>query len=254
MSRIDRTSGMPAYRQLADQLRQRIRDGTYQPGQQLPSERELSQLYTTSRVTVRQAVAELRSEGLIAAEHGRGLFVRQAVTIHRLGRSRLGRAERQRGRGTFVDDTTQAGLSPRVEVEIRHQPADERIAGLLNLDVDAEVLVRERLMLADDRPVQLATSHLPATISIGTRIEQTDTGPGGIYARLDDLGLGPDRYDEFVRARMPTPEEASALQLTGGTPVLLITRIAYSGDRAVEVNDMTLAADRYELHYELPGD
>jgi GntR family transcriptional regulator len=54
---------------------------------------------------------------------------------------------------------------------------------------------------------------------------------------------------------MPRPEESSALQLSGGTPVLLITRIAYdSNNRPVEVNDVVLAADHYELIYELPAE
>jgi GntR family transcriptional regulator len=253
--RIDRASGVPAYRQVADELRKQIREGTYAPGTQLPSERELSELFGTSRVTVRQAIAELRSQGLIIAEHGRGLFVRPHREVQRLSRTRLSKAERQAGRGTFLTDATHHGFTPRVEVEIRHETADTRTAQLLDLDPHAEVVVRDRLMFADDRPVQIAISRLPGDLARGTLIDQEDTGPGGIYARLDDLGHGPTHFTEIVSARMPTPEESSALQLSGGTPVLLITRIAYdSTNRPVEVNDMVLAADHYELVYELPGE
>ncbi len=255
MPRIDRASGVPAYRQVADELRKRIRDGTYAADAQLPSERELSELYATSRVTIRQAVAELRSEGLIVAEHGRGLFVRPQRDVQRLGRSRLSKAERQAGRGTFITDAAHRGFTPRVEVEIRYEAADDRTAQLLLLDRGADVVVRDRLMFADDRPVQIAVSRLPGELVRGTTIEQENTGPGGIYARLDELGRAPTRFVETVGARMPRPEEASALQLIGGTPVLLITRIAYdSNDRPVEFNDMVLAADHYELVYDLPGE
>jgi GntR family transcriptional regulator len=251
--RIDRTSGVPAYRQVADELRRRIRDGIYAPATQLPSERELSELFGTSRVTIRQAIAELRSEGLIIAEHGRGLFVRPQRNVQRLSRSRLSTSERQAGRGTFLTDATQHGFTPRVEVEIRHESADDRTAHLLDLDQHANIVVRDRLMFADDRPVQIAVSRLPADLIRGTPIEQEDTGPGGIYARLDELGHRPTHFTEIVSARMPRPEESSALQLSGGTPVLLITRIAYdTNNRPVEVNDMVLAADHYELVYELP--
>ena len=255
MPRIDRASGVPAYRQVADELRKRIREGTYAPGTQLPSERELSELFGTSRVTVRQAIAELRSEGLIIAEHGRGLFVRPQRDVQRLSRSRLSKSERQAGRGTFITDATHRGFTPRVEVEIRHETADSRTAQLLDLDEQADIVVRDRLMFADDRPVQIAISRLPSEFARGTTIEQEDTGPGGIYARLDELGHGPTHFTEIVCARMPSPEESSALQLSEGTPVLLITRIAYnSNNRPVEVNDMVLAADHYELIYELPSE
>lgn len=255
MPRIDRASGVPAYRQVADELRQRIREGSYAPGVQLPSERDLSEFYATSRVTIRQAIAELRAEGLIVAEHGRGLFVRPQRDVQRLGRSRLSNSERKAGRGAFVTDATHSGFTPRVEVEIRYEAADDRTAEFLSLDRGADVLVRDRLMFADDRPVQVAVSRLPGELVRGTAVEQQHTGPGGIYARLDELGHRPARFVEVVSARMPRPEEASALQLTGGTPVLLITRVAYdSDDRPVEFNDMVLAADHYELVYELPGE
>ena len=116
-------------------------------------------------------------------------------------------------------------------------------------------LVRDRLMFADEHPAQLAKSFLPAALVKGTAIEHEDTGPGGIYARLDELGRGPARFVEIVGSRMPSPEESAALQLVGGTPVLLVTRIAYdSAGRPVEVNDMVLAADHYELVYEVPAD
>ncbi|MGH3801582.1 MAG: GntR family transcriptional regulator [Pseudonocardiaceae bacterium] len=107
----------------------------------MPSERELSELFSTSRVTVRQAIAELRSEGLIVAEHGRGLFVRPHRDVQRLSRSRLSTSERQAGRGTFLTDATHRGFTPRVEVEIHHETADDRTARLLDLDPHAEVVV-----------------------------------------------------------------------------------------------------------------
>lgn len=255
MAPIHRVSGLPAYRQVADELRRGIRNGTYTPGQRLASERELGVTYGTSRVTIRQAIAELRAEGLIIAEHGRGLFVRRPREVMRLGRSRLSKTEWHAGRGMFTTDAADHGFTPRVEVEIRREAADDRTAHLLAVDAGADVLVRDRLMFADERPVQLARSQLPADLVGNTAIEEEETGPGGIYARLAELGREPDNFVQVVGSRMPTPEEASALQLDGGTPVLLVTRIAYdAAERPVEVNDMVLAADHYELVYELPAD
>lgn len=110
-------------------------------------------------------------------------------------------------------------------------------------------------MRADGVVVQLAVSRLPRQFTTGTAIEQTDTGPGGTYARLEEAGHFIGSYTEHVGARMPTPEETSALQLGPGVPVVTLTRVAYREDgEPLEMNDMVLPADRYELSYERPAD
>jgi GntR family transcriptional regulator len=74
----------PVYRQIADQLREAIRGGRYPEGSLLPSETALADTYGVTRMTARQAVEVLKSEGLVRSEHGRGMFVRQRPTIRRL--------------------------------------------------------------------------------------------------------------------------------------------------------------------------
>jgi GntR family transcriptional regulator len=252
---IDRASGLPAYRQVANDLRAKITRGDYQPDHPLPSERELVERYDVSRPTIRQAIGVLRVEGLVLAEHGRGLFIRPKPPVQRIGRSRLSRRERSESRGTFMTDAHVNNFTPRVEVTVHVEDADERIAQLLAIDPGTPVAVRERVMFADDVPVQLAVSRLPRDLTEGTAIEQDNTGPGGIYARLEDNGHPLDHYTEFVTARLPNSEEATALHLNPGTPVLAVTRVAITrSGRAAEVNDMVLPGDRYELMYELPAD
>lgn len=110
-------------------------------------------------------------------------------------------------------------------------------------------------MRANGLAVQLATSRLPRTVTEGTLIEEVNTGPGGSYARLEEAGHALHLFHETVGTRMPTQEESSALQLPVGVPVLVVRRIAYDTEgQAMEVNDMILAGDRYELSYELPAD
>jgi len=74
----------------------------------------------------------------------------------------------------------------------------------------------------------------------GTPMTEPDSGPGGIYSRLAKLGHGPARFTEDVSARMPTPEEA---------------RTAFDGDgRPVEVRELVMAGDRWQLSYEWAAD
>src|ERR671929_2379536 len=83
---IDRDAESPSpYRQIAADLREAIRRGELAPGDKLPSETELIDHYHVARMTVRQAVAELRGEGLVIPEHGRGVFVRSRPPVRRPG-------------------------------------------------------------------------------------------------------------------------------------------------------------------------
>jgi GntR family transcriptional regulator len=124
---------------------------------------------------------------------------------------------------------------------------------LPDVPAGTELTVRTRVLHADGAAVQLATSRLAREITRGTAIEDQDTGAGGLYARLEESGHRLEHFAEHVGARMPTPDEQQLLQLPTGQPVLAVTRVAY-GDRPVEVNDMVLAGDRYELSYEWPAD
>jgi GntR family transcriptional regulator len=214
---IDPTSDRPAYRQIADQLRAAIVGGRLEPGAQLPSERALMDTYRAARGTVRQAIATLRAEGLV--------------------------------------DIEQEGRRPEVQVlEVAPRPAPPEIARLLQIDEGSQVLARRRRYLADGQPMEIATSYLPWELVQGTKITESDTGPGGIYARLEEMGHRLKRFTEDVRARMPLPEEARALQLPPGVPVFVLVRVAFDTEgRPVEVCDTVMAADRYVLSYELPA-
>lgn len=252
---VDRTSGVPAFRQVAADIRDKITGGTYAAGERLPSERELVDSYGVSRPTVRDAITVLRSEGIVVAEHGRGVFVRPSTPIRRLARRRLSRDARQRDRAAFHGDAETGGFTPSSTVTVHFEEADDRTAAELDINSGDEVTVRERVMRADGAAVQLATSRLPRTLTRDTAVEHTDSGAGGIYARLEDAGHRIDRFAEHVGARMPTPQETSALQLSPGIPVVTVTRIAYRQDGGpVEINDIVLPADRYELSYEWAAD
>ncbi|GAB2765518.1 GntR family transcriptional regulator [Amycolatopsis magusensis] len=247
------SSELPS-RRLAAELREAINSGALARGMRLPSERTLSDEHGVARNTAREAIRLLTEEGLVVAIHGKGVFVREK---YRLARSpeRLTRAARAAGKGAFLGDAEVNQFAPAVEVEIRTEAASEEVAAILGVGEGAEVLVRERVMSADGQPIQLATSRLPRSLTEGTAIEQPDTGPGGSYARLEEAGHELGHFSETVGARMPTPDEASLLQLSAGTPILVVRRIAFdTAGVAVEVNDMRLSGDRYELAYEFPAD
>jgi GntR family transcriptional regulator len=211
--------------------------------------------YGAARGTVRQAIATLRTEGLVDIEQGRGAFVRRRPPVQRKAYDRFARRHREAGKAADLIELEEEGRRPEVEVlEITPAPAPAEIARLLQVPEGSQVLVRRRRYLADGQPMELATSYLPWELVQGTKITEPNTGPGGIYARLEEMGHQLKRFTEDVRARMPLPEEARALQLPPGVPVFLLVRVAYDlEDTPVAVCDTVMAADRYVLSYELPA-
>jgi len=245
------------YRQIADELRAAIRDGELAEGDMVPSESALMAQHETSQGTVRKAMALLKAEGWVVPESGRGVFVRRRPVVFRKGNDRFARANRlgDNGRAAFDVEVGSHGLASRTEtvVEGPTAPPDEA-AALLGLDDGDQVAVRRRRMFADGDIVQLADSYIPWDIAEGTQIVETDSGPGGIYARIEELGHELAEFDEQIRARPALPEEVEALGIESGMPVILLTRVAYDKEgRAVEVCDCVMTADRWCLDYRFPA-
>jgi GntR family transcriptional regulator len=106
-------------------------------------------------------------------------------------------------------------------------------------------------MYAGGQPMQLATSYVPWSFAEGTQMVERDSGPGGIYSRLADVGHGPVHFTEEVATRMPTPEEARFLRLTDPQPVFNLFRTAFDeSGTPVEVCEHVMSGDRWLLTYE----
>lgn len=239
--------------QIADILRAEIETGQLALGAKLPSTRQLVERFGASHETIRQVISRLKVSGLVVSRQGSGVYVRQLSPIRRLSRSRLSREERTAARGAFLTDAAAANFSPEVEITRWTEAANDKHATALETEAGSELFVRHRVMSADGEPLILSTSRLPRALTRDTPIEDTNPGPGGSYARLEERLETTLSFTEVVTARMPTSDEAKALHLQPGTPVLLVTRTARAAGRPVEVNEMVLVGPRYELVYEIDG-
>jgi GntR family transcriptional regulator len=240
----------PKYQRIADELREAIQAGEYGPGQRLPGENDLMATYEVARMTARQALGVLQNEGLVESRKGAGVFVRDFKPLRRRGIQRLSRDQWGAGRSIWSADIENRNLVVD-QLQVSESPAPERISQVFDMPADAAVCVRSRRFVLDDKPVLLATSYLPADLVAGSAITQEDTGPGGTYARLAELGHKPVHFREEIRCRMPSQEEAHRLRLTMGTPVIMICRTAFADEgRPVEVNEMILDSAAYVLEYD----
>lgn len=259
MTPLDRSSDRAIYRQIADDLRSAITAGVHGPGDRLPSESELVARYGVNRRTVQHAFALLIAEGLVYSEHGSGRFVQGRPPVRRLASDRFARRHRRAGKAAFTVEMEQAGRAydPANDVEmldLRTGSAPEQIAARLGLGGgDDRVLIRARRYVVEGLPLQIATSYVPLDLAEGTAIMSADTGPGGIYARLEESGHRLTRITEDLAVEVAAEPVQRLLRLPVGAPVIHLVRTAFAADRAVEVCDTYLNATAFELSYELPA-
>jgi GntR family transcriptional regulator len=244
------------YRQIADLIRDAIERGDYARGSVLPSEPELARRFEVSRPTVNRAVSILRSEGLVRVERGRGTIVRELPVIRRAAVARYERSARERadGRGAFDGEIRSLGMNPRSDVEVARVVPPPAVARALGLpEGEPNVIMRNRRMYANDVPVQLAPSYIPAAIAAGTALAEPDPGPGGIISRFADLGHAQTRITETVRVRRPTEDEQQFLRLEDDQAVTEIWHTGWTADdRPVEICVHIVPAYLWALDYEWP--
>jgi GntR family transcriptional regulator len=248
------TPPVARYQQVADRLRDTIVAGEYLPGQALPSETVLAEQYGLNRTTINKAVRLLAAQGLVTVEHGRGAFVRIPRPVMHVSTSYVTQVGDQ-PRASWHSEAQRLGMRGTQELtDVSEHAAADDIGGLLGVEPGSAVVVRRRVMLLDDEPVQLADSYYPLDLARGTPIAEPRKLPGGTVAALEHLGLELGDFEEHVTARAATPEERQALHLADGIPVLVLTRTTYTTDgQPVEVSRAVLAADRHQLIYRLPA-
>ncbi|WP_454857573.1 UTRA domain-containing protein [Promicromonospora soli] len=137
-------------------------------------------------------------------------------------------------------------------VNVAVHVADSEIAEALNLENERLVISRSRLMLLDDRPVELVDSHYPASIARGTRLAEERKVPGGAVGHLATLGYPVRTVVEDVTARLATEAEAETFGLVLPACVIELRRVILSDDDLpIEATRIVSPADGRRLRYEI---
>lgn len=244
-------------RQIARELRGQIDRGELVAGDKLPSERVLAERYGVARNTAREAIRLLADQGLVTAEHGRGVFVRGKHRLLRFGAERYARTLREStGLSPFRAEVERQGRVPSVNcVSIERVTPSAEIAERLLIDSDVETVVRrENWYFADDEPMQVGVTYSPWSIVEGTPVaDSAKMGKGSLYARFEEVGHAITTIREEVSARMPTPEEAHGLKIPDGVPVLEVVHTGCDQDGVpFEVTVFVMRADYNGLDYKMP--
>ena len=242
------------YRRIAAELREQIVRGEFAPGAKLPTEPQLVDRYGVSRNTVRLAVGQLVNEGLVTHVPGRagGMVVRDRVTLT----YHASRAEQPDGLRSETDayftEVRQQGHTPSQHFESRLVALGAEIAERLEVDDGSAAVLRRCVRSVNGQPSSIQDSYYPMDLAEDVRelLSPTDIAQGTTRL-LAERGHLQVAFREEISTRMPSPEEASLLDLAGGTPVLECVRTAYTIRRPVRVTISTFAGDGNRIVYTL---
>lgn len=235
---IDKNSVIPIYYQLAKILEGQIRRGELKPGEALPTEMEITNRYEISRMTVRRAISELVSAGMVYAQQGKGTFVASPKldnVVFELN--------------NFNDEITRRGLHGKTTLlEAKILKPDEQLKAKFAIDEEnirflffRTVLSAEGERLAYEMKYTFYSKRKPIL-----ELELKDPSlPGLVSTHSDFLPVSSKRV---LQVALPTPEEASILGISTNSPVFLIEQTIYDPElKPVGWAKSIYRGDRYKL-------
>jgi GntR family transcriptional regulator len=229
------------YHQILLELTERIESGELGVGDRLPSEADLVADFGVSRTTARRALDELRRQGLVRREPGRGTF----LASPRL-RSNLAYLH------SFSEEIERWGYTPGAWLVSREEEAaGDEVAACLDVEVGERVLFVRRLRLADERPIFVCDSHLPITRF--PALKDADYGTISLSRLFEErTGRRIEHARQWIGAATAAPDVADLLEITPGVPVLKIRRVTcITGGEPIEVVEAYFHPERYRHYNEL---
>jgi DNA-binding GntR family transcriptional regulator len=236
--RIDRSSPIPLYFQVASRLEELIKSGELPPGSRLENEIAIADKIGLARPTMRQAISYLVSKGLLVRKRGVGTQVAHPPVRRLVELSSL------------YDDLERAHRQPRTEVlSFAEVAAPDEVAVALRLPSGSPVIAVQRLRYAQDEPLALMHNYLPPDLAT---ITPDVLSRAGLYQILREAGINIRIADQTISARRATPTEVRLLGETRGAPLLAMSRTAYDDTgRAVEYGSHVYRASRYTFELTL---
>lgn len=233
----------PRYYEIEQQLRSRL--AVLRTDDPLPSDAMLCAEFGVSRMTARNAMQRLVQEGLVVRVPGRGSFVAQRPVDRQLSNLR-GFSEEMRARGLRPSSTA-------LSAALRPAAAEE--AHVLRLPHGSEVVVVERVRLADGIPMALERAVLTPSCA---GVLDLDLASGSLHAAMVSVGVVPDRGESSVTAQTAGAADSRHLQVATRSALLVERRLIHDRrSTPVEWTESRYVPDRYvltvEFTVELPG-
>jgi len=209
---------LPVYLQIHDKIKDKIEAEYWKIGDRLPSERELSEAFGVSRMTLRQAIQTLSDEGILERKIGSGTYVaRQKVQ------------EKMSGTTSFTEIMLSQGRKPSSKAisYFFTQPSSSEMERLSLTEHEA-ILRMERVRLADGIPICFEVASIPEKIIRDFSKEEISTS---LYRTLEEKGqhkIG--GANQTISAVVASEKKAEYLQVKKGDAILLMRQVSYFED------------------------
>lgn len=236
MVSVDANARMPLYHQVEVAIRERISSGAWAPGTQIPTEDQLCEQFRVSRVTIRHALRNLVAQGLLERERGRGTFVRDTTLT-----------AGARGLTSFSAEMEALGLKPGARtLSATVMPASPEVAGALELLEGERVVAIRRLRTGDGRPVGVQTAYLPDRRFPG--LADLTLDDRSLYAVLrEHYGVAPGEAIETFRITHVPDQDAALLEVEPGNCAFAVERLTSDAHEPFEFVQSLMRGDRYRV-------
>ena len=239
---INFESHIPYYVQLTDILKERVQHKDWLPGDQIPGEQELCELYQVSRTVVRQALRELELKGVVSRRKGKGTY----ISLPKISEGLVQKLT------CFYQDMVERGLIPVTKV--LHQnvsPSNEKVTRFLNIQPGEKVIEIQRLRFIGEEPIQLVTTYLP--FDNCPSLASVDLTNRSLYEYLEkECGIFIAKGRRYIEAVLANDSEAALLCIDLGAPLLMLDSVSFTENgRPVEYYHAVHRGDRTRFEVEL---
>ncbi|PLT17401.1 MULTISPECIES: GntR family transcriptional regulator [Ralstonia] len=231
----------PLYERIKGALREGIVSGLYAPASLLPSEAALGAQFGASRITVRQALADLQNEGLIYRRHGKGTFVSQPKAFQNVT-ALQGFAEAMSAQGHAIRNRV---------LKLQTVPAPADVAQALRLAPGAPVTELHRVRLLDQAPVSLEVTWLPE--ALGRIVARADLVTRDVFLVLEqDAGVALGHATLAIDAALADHATACALDTGAGAPLLRVERLTHDAHGTpIDYERLSFRGDAFQYRLRL---
>lgn len=229
---------LPAYIKIHDAIKKDIDHGVWPIGSRLPSERDLAEHFSVSRMTLRQAITLLVEEGILERRIGSGTY----VASHRV-------QEKMRGTTSFTEIVRSQGRTPSSKLlSYQRQLASDTEVKELALEKTDHVIRMERIRYADNIPLVYEVASIPEKFI--KRVKRTDITEH-FFQTLIANGYEIGKSQQTIYAKIASDRVAAYLEVAKGHAILALTQISYFTDgKPFEYVRSQYVGDRFEFYLE----
>ncbi|WP_342540709.1 GntR family transcriptional regulator [Heyndrickxia sp. FSL K6-6286] len=218
--KVNKNLPTPLYHQVKDYLEEKILLGEWDPGYQLPTEKELSAQFQVSTITVKRAIHDLVNKGILFRQRGKGTFVsrKEDKDIYQL-----------------VSLRNEAGEDkhhPHKSLSFKEEEAGVKIGKMLNIDAKDKVYKIHRLKIEEDTPVGIEYTYIPSSLFPGLTEKMIEDN---LFYNVftNKYGMNLEKAKIFFSTIIADEYESALLNISKGEQLFVLERFTHTEDQKI---------------------